>query len=126
MCLLGGILGGLLGAGLLACALSARYVQKPLTRMTGEWIMLNMVWSYSGVGIGAICAGFIGLHLQRCKLRPLLRKAIEEYEHAPKAPNKTTHLSVSLSVPRKTDRIWQDIQRQYPSLVAKLQVDGKV
>jgi hypothetical protein len=27
---------------------------------------------------------------------------------------------------RKTDRIWQDIQRQYPSLVAKFQVDGKV
>jgi hypothetical protein len=81
MCLLGGILGGLLGAAMLSYALSAGYVQKP-GRMTGEWIMLNMVWSHSGVGIGAICAGFIGLHLQRCKLRPLLRKAIEEYERA--------------------------------------------
>jgi hypothetical protein len=26
---------------------------------------------------------------------------------------------------RKTDRIWQDVQRQYPSLVAKFQGDGK-
>jgi hypothetical protein len=93
MCLVGGILGGLLGAGLLSYALSTGYVQKPARVaggwvMTGEWIMLSMVWSYSGVGIGAICAGFIGLHRQRHKLRPFLRKAIEEHERITQSAQK--------------------------------------
>lgn len=38
-----------------------------------------MVWCYSGVGIGACWAGFIGLQLQRSKLRPYIRRVVAEY-----------------------------------------------
>jgi hypothetical protein len=79
MCLAGGVIGGLVGAALLGHAALVGYVQKP-PAMTGDWITLSMVWSYTGVGIGAVSAGYMGLLFQRYRLRPFLRKAIAEHE----------------------------------------------
>ena len=61
-CAIGGLAGAVIGA-------------KPPWK-TG---MLSAVWSYSGLGVGAVVGGFAGLHLQRWRLRPYLRRAIEEH-----------------------------------------------
>ena len=79
-CAIGGLAGAIIGAELLGYAAAHGYVQKP-PGMTSDWMMLSAVWSYSGVGIGALLGGFAGLHLQRWKLRPYLRRAIEEHEN---------------------------------------------
>src|ERR1041385_6344598 len=73
MCAVGGVTGALVGAELLGYAASLGYVQIP-AGITGDWIMLSTVWSYAGVGIGGASAGFVGLHLQRSKLRHYLRR----------------------------------------------------
>ncbi len=81
MCAVGGLAGAMIGAGLLGYAALLGYVQKPVG-ITGDWLMLSAVWSYAGVGIGAFLTGYAGLHVQRWKLRPYLRKALEKYESA--------------------------------------------
>jgi hypothetical protein len=80
MCLAGGVVGALVGVELLGCAAMHGYVQKPAA-LTGHWIMLSTIWSYSGVGIGAVSAGFVGLHLQRARLRTYLRRTIGDREN---------------------------------------------
>jgi hypothetical protein len=74
MCAVGGLAGALIGAKLVGYAASVGYVHEPQG-------VLPVIWSYTGVAIGSVCAGFVGLHLQRSKLRPLLRRAIGEHEH---------------------------------------------
>ena len=73
LCVIGGLVGSLVGAALLGC-----FYRSP-AGLTADWISKSMVWSYSGVGIGSFLAGFIGLQLQRSKLRPYLGRAIREY-----------------------------------------------
>jgi len=73
LCALGGLAGALLGSGLLG-----RF--HPGSATMGVYPVLEgFVWMYSGVGIGAVTAGYVGLHFQRRKLRPYLRNVIEAY-----------------------------------------------
>src|SRR5882724_11566997 len=81
MCVAGGVVGALVGVELLGYAGMRGYVQKP-AGVTGDWIMLSAIWSYSGVGLGAVSAGFVGLHFQRARLRPYLRKTTGDRENA--------------------------------------------
>jgi len=41
-------------------------------------MLQNIAWSYFGVAVGGCSAQFIGLHLHRHKLRPYLRRVVEE------------------------------------------------
>ena len=72
LCVVGGVVGWLLGAALLA------YIHQAPASINGDSIFQSFVWSYSGVAVGAFSAGFIGLQLQRLKLRPYLRSVIKE------------------------------------------------
>jgi hypothetical protein len=73
LCALGGVSGAFIGAALL----SFFYAAPPA--LNGDWITNSACWSYAGVGVGAFSAGFLGLMLQRWKLRPYLGKAIREF-----------------------------------------------
>src|SRR5882762_4834633 len=73
LCFIGGVTGAFLGSALLG-----HFHLNPATT-SGDLMLQSMVWCYAGVGIGACSAGFIGLQLQRSKLRPYIRKVIEEY-----------------------------------------------
>ena len=84
LCVVGGVAGALIGADLLGHAVRLGYLQRPPAASGGDWIMLSAAWSFTGVAVGAVSAGFVGLHLQRLKLRPYLRRAIGEQA-------KTTH-----------------------------------
>ena len=79
LCFPGGLIGGLVGEALLVCAVSLGYVQQ-LSTPSGDWLMANMILWCGGVTAGAALAGFLGLHFQRAKLRPFLRKVIAERE----------------------------------------------
>jgi len=70
--ILGGAISGLFGSWLLA-----RYYRNGAPR-SGDWMLQNIAWSYFGVAVGGCSAQFIGLHLQRHKLRPYLRRVVEE------------------------------------------------
>ena len=73
LCVVGGVCGSLLGVALLS------YFRQAPTAINGDWIFQSIMSSYSGVGIGACTAGFIGLQLQRWKFRPFLGGIIENY-----------------------------------------------
>jgi hypothetical protein len=72
-CIVGGVAGSFLGATLVAC-----FHEAPATFGSGR-AEQGMVWSLSGTVLGACTAGFIGLHLQRWKMRPYLRRVIDDF-----------------------------------------------
>jgi hypothetical protein len=78
LCAAGGLGGSLLGIELLRCAVRLGYVHNP-PALNGDSLTASAIWSYTGVVVGGVLAGFTGLHVQRAKLRPYLRRAIEEY-----------------------------------------------
>jgi hypothetical protein len=71
LCVIGGFSGSLLGGPLLD-----HFHQAPAF-INVDWTTQCMIWSYSGVAIGAFTAGFIGLQLQRWKLRAYLGSVID-------------------------------------------------
>jgi hypothetical protein len=72
-CVIGGVMGTFVGLAFVG------HLHLPLGIEGDDWLLQNMVWSYSGIGVGSFSAGFIGLQLQRWKLRPYLRLATEAY-----------------------------------------------
>jgi hypothetical protein len=68
LCIVGGVSGALLA-----------YLHHPPVVISGDLLTRSMLWFYSGVGIGACAAGFIGSLLQRWKLRPYLRNVVDDY-----------------------------------------------
>src|SRR6266478_4908236 len=61
LCVIGGVVGALLGTMMLSYLHPAQ--------LTGDGMIRSMVWTYSGVGVVAFSAGFAGLLLQRWKLQ---------------------------------------------------------
>src|SRR5688572_25645852 len=64
LCVAGGVTGSLVGAYLFS------YLGLGQSPIAGEKGMESIAWSYSSVAIGSLTAGFIGLQLQRRRLRP--------------------------------------------------------
>ena len=83
----GAVLGLFIGAWLLAYSASRGYVLSPPPgRVTGDWILMSALWSFGAMGVVSFSAGFVGLLLQRSKLRPYLGRAIREHAN----PNQNT------------------------------------
>jgi hypothetical protein len=78
LCIVGGAAGWVTGPVLLGYAVQFGYLRKP-AGLTGDWLTLLMVCSYAGTVTGAFAVGFIGLHFQRSRLRPYLRRVIAQY-----------------------------------------------
>jgi len=72
LCFIGGVAGAFFGAALLG------HFHLSRASVSGDWMVQSIVWCYSGVCIGAFSGGFAGLQLRRCRLRPYLRRVIEE------------------------------------------------
>jgi hypothetical protein len=76
-CVIGGAAGWATSPVLLGAAVQLGYIRRP-SGLTGDWLTLAMVCSYACMGVGAFSVGFIGLLLQRSRLRPYLCRTIAE------------------------------------------------
>jgi hypothetical protein len=82
LCVVGGLAGWLCGGVLLGIAAQLGCVPR-VTPLTSTSVLLGMVCGAFGVGAVGLPAGFIGILVQRSRLRPYLQRALEEYVPKP-------------------------------------------